>query len=93
VRELIKDLSRSGKHTIVLSTHILSEVAEICRKVLVINQGKLVDIDTIDALRARHVDGKQASLEQIYLKLIDPTGALHKRSEPEATPPSAAALN
>jgi ABC-2 type transport system ATP-binding protein len=93
VRELIKDLGRSGKHTIILSTHILSEVAEICRKVLVINEGRLVDFDTLDALRARHVDGKQASLEQIYLKLIDPTGALQKRSEPEALPAAAAALN
>ncbi len=93
VRELIKDLGRSGRHTIILSTHILSEVAEVCRKVLVINDGKLVDFDTLEGLRARHVDGKQASLEQIYLKLIDPTGAAYKRVEPAAPPPAAAALN
>jgi ABC-2 type transport system ATP-binding protein len=92
VRELIKDLGQSGRHTIILSTHILSEIAEICRKVLVINDGKLVDFDTLEGLRARHVDGKQASLEQIYLKLIDPTGAATKRVEP-AAPAPAAALN
>lgn len=84
VRELIQGLSKTGKHTIILSTHILQEVTESCRKVLVINGGKLVDYDTLDGLRARHVDGQPASLEQIYLKLIDPTGALRKKSAPPA---------
>ncbi len=93
VRELIKDLAKSGKHTIILSTHILQEVTETCRKVLVINNGKLVDFDTLEGLRARHVDGKPVSLEEIYLKLIDPTGALRKRPEPPVEPPAAVAVN
>lgn len=92
VRELIKSLAATGKHTIILSTHILQEVTETCRKVLVINQGKLVDFDTLDGLRARHVDGKQESLEQIYLKLIDPTGELRKKIAPPE-PAKIAAVN
>ena len=43
-RELIKALGK--KHTIILSSHILSEVSQICEKVIIINKGKLVAIDT-----------------------------------------------
>jgi ABC-2 type transport system ATP-binding protein len=101
VRELIKSLAKSGKHTIILSTHILQEVTETCRKVLVVNSGKRVEFDTIESLRARIVDGKEMSLEQIYLKLIDPTGELRKRGQPQAVetpslpkpPPAATAVN
>lgn len=44
IRGLIKKLS--GKHTIILSTHILPEVSLLCSKVVIINQGKLVAMDT-----------------------------------------------
>ena len=44
IRELIKSLE--GKHTIILSSHILSEVSQICKKVIIINKGKIVAIDT-----------------------------------------------
>jgi ABC-2 type transport system ATP-binding protein len=91
VRELIKDLSKTRKHTIILSTHILQEVTETCRKALVINNGKLVAYETLEGLRAKYAEGDQTSLEQISLKLIDPTGELRKRQpavEPAAAPPS-----
>lgn len=44
IRELIKSLE--GKHTIILSSHILSEVSQICKKVIIINKGKIIAIDT-----------------------------------------------
>ncbi|HNT35754.1 MAG TPA: ABC transporter ATP-binding protein [bacterium] len=44
IRELIKSLA--GKHTIILSTHILPEVSMTCQKVIVINEGRLVEEDT-----------------------------------------------
>jgi ABC-2 type transport system ATP-binding protein len=50
VRDLIKRLSES--HTIVLSTHILTEVEATCTRGLVISKGKLVAEGTIDELRA-----------------------------------------
>jgi ABC-2 type transport system ATP-binding protein len=51
VRELLRELGRD--HTILLSTHILSEVEAVCSRALVIHRGKLVAEGTIDALRAR----------------------------------------
>jgi len=50
-RQLIRDLA--GTHTIVLSTHILPEVAQTCQKVVIINKGKIVATDTPDALTER----------------------------------------
>jgi ABC-2 type transport system ATP-binding protein len=50
-RQLIRALA--GSHTIVLSTHILPEVAQTCQKVVIINKGKVVAIDTPDALTER----------------------------------------
>ncbi len=96
VRELINNLATSGKHTIILSTHILPEVTASCRKVLVINQGRLVDFDTLEALHAKYALGKQASLEEIYLKLIDPTASMVQAAAQPAVsdpPPPAAAIN
>ena len=51
VRQLIRELA--GSHTIVLSTHILPEVAQTCQKVVIINRGKVVATDTPDALTER----------------------------------------
>ena len=42
-RQLIRELA--GSHTIVLSTHILPEVAQTCQKVVIINKGKVVATD------------------------------------------------
>ncbi|MDP2391022.1 MAG: ABC transporter ATP-binding protein, partial [Acidobacteriota bacterium] len=50
-RQLIRELA--GNHTIVLSTHILPEVSQTCQKVVIINKGKVVAIDTPDALTER----------------------------------------
>jgi ABC-2 type transport system ATP-binding protein len=43
-RLLIKELA--GDHTIILSTHILPEVSQTCQRVVIINKGKVVAIDT-----------------------------------------------
>jgi ABC-2 type transport system ATP-binding protein len=50
-RQLIRELA--GSHTIVLSTHILPEVAQTCQKVVIISKGKVVAIDTPTALTER----------------------------------------
>jgi ABC-2 type transport system ATP-binding protein len=47
-RDLIRSLA--GNHTIVLSTHILPEVSQTCSRVVIINKGKVVAIDTPDNL-------------------------------------------
>ncbi|HEY8270149.1 MAG TPA: ABC transporter ATP-binding protein, partial [Pseudobdellovibrionaceae bacterium] len=48
IRELIKELR--GQHTIILSTHILSEVQAICDRVIIIHQGQIVAQDRIENL-------------------------------------------
>ena len=50
-RDLIRSLA--GDHTIVLSTHILPEVSQTCQRVVIINKGRVVAVDTPDNLTAR----------------------------------------
>lgn len=51
IRKLIKMLSRN--HSIIISSHILSEIQATCDRVVIINQGKIAAIDTIDDLSKR----------------------------------------
>ena len=48
IRNLIKELGK--KHTVILSSHILSEVSQICEKVVIINKGKIIAVDTPENL-------------------------------------------
>ena len=50
IRDLIRDLGRD--HTVILSSHILSEVQNICEKILIIARGQLVAFDSPDHLEA-----------------------------------------
>jgi ABC-2 type transport system ATP-binding protein len=50
-RDLIRSLA--GDHTIVLSTHILPEVSQTCQRVVIINRGRVVAVDTPENLTAR----------------------------------------
>src|ERR1700736_5584234 len=70
-RELIRSLA--GDHTIILSTHILSEIEHSCDKVIIISHGKLVATDTVANLTNRLRGSEAVALE------IDATG----RSESE----------
>lgn len=51
IRTLIKELGK--KHTVILSSHILSEVSQICDRVVIINNGKIVAIDTPENLEEK----------------------------------------
>jgi len=61
IRELLKTLS--GDHTIILSTHILSEVEHSCERVIIINQGRLVAIDSVSNLTNRLRGAEAVALE------------------------------
>jgi ABC-2 type transport system ATP-binding protein len=61
VRELVKDLA--GQHTVVLSTHILPEVEQTCHRVIIIDRGKIVAVDTPQNLRLQLQGGERVSLE------------------------------
>jgi ABC-2 type transport system ATP-binding protein len=61
VRHLIKDLR--GDHTVILSTHTLSEVEQICNRILIINKGQIVAEDTPESLMARLEGGERVRLK------------------------------
>jgi len=61
MRDLIKNLG--GKRTIILSTHILPEVSMTCQRVVIINEGRLVAVDTPDNLMARLQKGTKILAE------------------------------
>ena len=63
VRQLIRDLG--GEHTIILSTHILSEVEQICNRVLIINKGRIVAEDTPAGLTTRLEGGERVRLHTV----------------------------
>jgi ABC-2 type transport system ATP-binding protein len=61
IRDLLKQLS--GDHTIILSTHILTEVEQSCERVIIISQGKLVAIDSVANLTNRLRGSESVALE------------------------------
>ena len=76
-RQLIKELG--GDHTIILSTHILPEVSQTCQRVVIINKGRVVAVDTPDNLTSRlrgsetmyvQVEGPTSSVVQTTLQAI-----------------------
>jgi ABC-2 type transport system ATP-binding protein len=60
VRNLIRELGK--KHTVLLSTHILSEAQQICNRVLIINKGRIVAEDTPERLQARLTGAQRVDL-------------------------------
>ncbi len=70
MRKLIRELGKA--HTVILSSHILSEVQAVCQQVLILSRGKLAASGTLQELTA---DGR--SLEEVFLAL---TGA---QTDPE----------
>ncbi len=65
IRELIKALGE--EHTIILSSHVLPEVTMICKRVVIINEGKVVVVDSYENLSAR-----LRKSERIAIKLTKP---------------------
>jgi ABC-2 type transport system ATP-binding protein len=64
IRQLIKNLG--SDRTVILSSHILPEVSQVCNRIIIINEGELVAVDTPDNLRNRL---KKSSV--IHVKLAD----------------------
>jgi gliding motility-associated transport system ATP-binding protein len=75
IRELIRGLA--GERTIVLSTHILPEVSQICDRVVIINEGQIVLEEKLSALPAA------TSLEDVFLNAIAKEGHLPGASAEE----------
>lgn len=78
IRNLIKSLGK--KHTVILSSHILSEISQICERVIILNKGKIVAIDTPKNLEEKTkeqnilyvtVEDKEESMPFIKNKIPD----------------------
>ena len=72
IRKLIKELGK--KHTVILSSHILSEVSQICERVIILDKGKILAIDTPENLEKKTqeknviiitVEDKENNMEKI----------------------------
>lgn len=74
IRNLIKELGKI--HTVILSSHILSEVSQICNKVIIINKGKIVAIDTPENL-----ENKVTNNNSVYVTVEDPENKIKATTE------------
>jgi ABC-2 type transport system ATP-binding protein len=72
IRSVIKGLR--GSHTIILSTHILPEATAVCDRVIIINEGAIVAVDTYEQLAAR-----LRSSEKTLVRVARPDGDLASR--------------
>lgn len=89
IRELIRTLSK--KHTVILSSHILAEVREVCDYILIISKGKLVASDTPENLELLRNGASSLELEvkaapetaRAILSTIDDIDAMEMHSENE----------
>src|SRR5215813_3834119 len=69
VRELVKGLA--GNHTVVLSTHILPEVEQTCHRVIIIDRGRIVAVDTPQNLRFQ-----LQGAERIFVEVAGPVSEI-----------------
>jgi ABC-2 type transport system ATP-binding protein len=61
IRKLIQELALS--HTIILSSHILPEITQICKRVIIISDGKIAAVDSLEALTTRLRKGERLLLK------------------------------
>lgn len=87
IRELIKSLGQ--ERTIILSSHILPEVSQVCQKVIIINRGRIVAIDTVPNLTAQIQTSRKIHLtiqgpeEEIIKVLASQPGVLKAEEKPD----------
>jgi ABC-2 type transport system ATP-binding protein len=66
IREFLKEINRARRTTILLTTHDLSDIEELCRRIVIIDHGKLLYDGTLDNLRLR-----LGRFNQIHIHLQD----------------------
>lgn len=90
VRNVIKEVGK--EHTVLLSTHILSEAQQVCDRVLIINKGQIVAEDTTENLQNRLAGGQKVlvkidgAIDRVLpvISAIPGVAAVHKKSENSA---------
>jgi len=61
IRNMVKGLA--GQRTVVFSSHILPEVSQVCRRVIIIDKGRIIAVDTPDKLSARLQDSTHVKVQ------------------------------
>jgi ABC-2 type transport system ATP-binding protein len=70
VTDLLQRLAGKGV-TLFFTTHVLDVVERLCDEVAIIDHGRIVAKGTLDEIRAQREVGRDASLEDVFLKLVD----------------------
>ena len=68
IRTIVSDLSKQGV-TVFLTTHYMEEADRLSRRVAIIDQGRIVALDTPEKLKVEHGDGQEITLEDVFIKL------------------------
>lgn len=68
IRSLISNLSEQGI-TIFLTTHYMEEADRLCSRVAIVDEGKIVSLDTPELLKVQHGHGPSTTLEDVFLEL------------------------
>jgi ABC-2 type transport system ATP-binding protein len=97
IRQLIRSLA--GERTVIISTHILPEVSMICRRALIINQGRIVAADTPENLTARlqkglrvHMQVEGGTSQDVQAAVAGVRGVSRVEAEPAISPTVTALL-
>ena len=74
LRGMIETLATNDGKTIIISTHILSDVEQIADQVVIMKQGHLMTAGSVDLLISQLPKGKSRSLEEVYMTYFDERG-------------------
>jgi ABC-2 type transport system ATP-binding protein len=68
IRAIVVDLAKQGM-TVFLTTHYMEEADQLSNRVVIIDQGRIVALDTPERLKAEHGDGEKTTLEDVFVQL------------------------
>ncbi len=68
IRAIVVDLARQGM-TVFLTTHYMEEADQLSRRVAIIDQGRIVALDTPENLKAQYSEGDKTTLEDVFVQL------------------------
>lgn len=72
VRTFIRDINRARKTTVILTTHDLDDIQELCSRVIIINQGKIIEDGSLDSLI-----GKISPMRRLVVDLYEEVPGIH----------------
>ena len=76
VRKFIKEVNQRSKTTIILTTHDLGDIQELCQRVIIINEGKIIEDGSLDSL----ID-KIAPYRHLIIDFYHPAAVSHPHAE------------